>query len=100
MPRARTALSRTRIRSASRTVETLWAMTNTVLCCSRMSLSRVSWMAASVSASTAEVLSSRMKQSRVDEECPGYGDALPLPAGEPDAPLPDHGFVAVGESPR
>ena len=55
-----TALVETRIRSASRTVETLWAMTKTVRCFSRMSLSSVSWIAASVSASTAEVLSSRI----------------------------------------
>ena len=39
------------------------------------------------------------REARVDEERPGYGDALPLAAGEPDAPLADDGFVAVGEPP-
>ena len=39
------------------------------------------------------------QEPRVDEERPGYGDALALPAGEPDAPLADDGVVAVGEPP-
>ena len=39
------------------------------------------------------------QEPRVDEERPGYGDALPLAAGEPDAPLADDGVVAVGRAP-
>src|SRR5215211_3427166 len=39
------------------------------------------------------------KEPRVDKKRPRYGDPLPLPAGEPDAPLADNGLVAFREPP-
>ena len=54
--------SSTRMRSASRTVEMRCAMTNAVQRESRISRSSAPWIAISVSASTAEVLSSRMSR--------------------------------------
>ena len=74
-------------------------MTKTVRCFSRMSLSSVSWIAASVSASTAEVLSSRISSRGSMRSAPGYGNLLPLTAREPDAPLTDNGVVAIREPP-
>ncbi|MFP2898551.1 hypothetical protein [Corallococcus sp. 4LFB] len=50
------------MRSASRTVLMRWAMTSAVLRLSRISASSAPWMAVSVRASTADVLSSRMSR--------------------------------------
>ena len=72
-----------------------WAMMMTVL--PTTSLRSASWMAASLSESSALVASSRMRMGRVAEEGAGEGDPLLLAAGEQHAALADHGVVALGE---
>ena len=69
-------------------------------CGPRISRSSASWMAASLSASTDESASSRIRIGRVAEQRAGDRDALPLPAGEPHAALADHRAVALGQAPR
>ena len=88
--------SRTKMRSACRTVDKRWAMMTVV----RPSAMRCKerWMAASVSLSTAEVASSRMSTGRPSAR-PGPGQALPLAAGQAVPSFAHQRGIAVGEGP-
>ena len=68
-------------------------MTSTVL--PFMALSMASCTRCSLSASSAEVASSRRENIWVEEEGSGNGDALLLSAGETNPSLPDHRVVAM-----
>ena len=64
----------------------------------RTRLSSASWISRSVSVSTDEVASSRIRIARVDQQRPGDRDPLPLAAGERLAALADQRVVAVGQA--
>ena len=88
--------SRTTRRSALRRVLRRWAMAIVVRPWIR--LSSASWISRSVSVSTDEVASSRIRIARVDQQGPGDRDPLPLAAGERLPALADQRVVAVGQA--
>ena len=74
-------------------VDSRCAMAITVL--PAISVSRLDWIAASTSLSSAEVASSSTRIGRIAQDHAGDGDALALAAGELDAALADLGVVAA-----
>ena len=90
--------SRTRISSASTTVESRWAITSVVV--PAQTSRRSAWTRRSVALSSDEVASSRMKMRGRLRIGAGDGDALLLAAGELEPALADQGRVAVGQRAR
>ena len=86
-------------RSCRRVSTVLMRWATTKRCGRAISSSSAAWILASVSTSTALVLSSRIRIARADQQRAGDGDALLLPAGEVDAALPDQRVVALGQAP-
>ncbi len=80
----------------SSTVLMRWATTKLVR--PAIHSSRASWILVSVSTSTELVLSSRIRMAGCDQQGPGDGDALFLPAGEVDAALLHVGIVALRQA--
>lgn len=86
----------TRITSASRMVESLWAMTKLVR--PFISAFIAFWMCTSVRVSTELVASSSMSTDRICENRAGYSQKLTLTLRDIFAVLLEHGLIPVGQS--